>query len=585
MRSRRHDSPWELGSAAVRWNFGEHPLYKGQDGSVDPGLVVTARDVVKQHPVLHMLRSIAGKPYEVRARHLKAGVQQGALLYPFGSGTHEAIGRPAVAYSPKSDQFFVAVPTSSSRLIGRILASDGSSTSAVEFLFNNTTYYDGMSDDGHGSMHVTHNSILDEFVVTVQLSGSTKTGIWAQRVSAKGQIGSPIQISTSVGNSFGFGYAPIANTSPAGGRYLFANGYAYLFDSSLKPILVTANDPATPTTPTASYIRMWKGQPEGNYDEFDVAYGEVQGKKRFLIVYADSDNCAPGSYPCKGNTLKQWTGIWGTYVDPEKVLYTDLYPSDIHNTPFPISKIWSHVANKYEHNPRVTYSADAKAFFVAWREIPGNDPLNDTKLSHIRGNYVDYDVEDGLYKTTAVPKPNENTAISDISGGSCTTTWGLCLSTEDPDIADVVPAGGTSAMVVWQQKNPLNSANMDVMGDFFDGAPVIDVKVNGSDGVALVALGKDAIVSVSIQAGNRKGQNSDGWAVLFQFDFTTNTWKLFGALLLGQGPLATVPQTNLVNLNSLPKGCYLLSLGVDMNMNGIFDSSPLYYDMVGIVIY
>lgn len=534
---------------------------------------------------LEQQTSIAGKPYEVRARRIKAGVLQGSTLFPFGSGTHAAIGRPAVAYSPNSNQFFVAVPTSANRVIGRILAGDGSSTYPVEIILSNTTYFDGMSDDGHGSMHVTHNSILDEFVLTVQLNGAAKTGIWAQRVSAKGQIGAPVQICQNAGNAFGFAFAPIAGTSPTGGRYVFVNGSAMLLDASLKPILVTADSPTIPTTPTAPWIKLWKGQPEGNSDEFDVAYGEVQGKKRFLIVYADSDNCEPGSYPCTGNTAKQHTGIWGTYLDPEKLFYTDLKPGSMTNTPFPISKIWSHIANKYEHNPRVTYSAEAKAFFVAWREIPTNDPLNNAKLSHIRGNYVDYFVEDGHYKLTDITKPNDNTVVSDISGGSCSTTWGLCLSTEDPDIADVVSAGGTSAMVVWQQKNTLNSADRDIMGAFFDGAPVIDVKVNGTDGVAIAALGKDAVVSVSTLAGNRKGQNADSWAVLFQFDFNTNIWNPFGAIMLGQGPLASIPQTNIGNLNWLPKGCYLLVLGVDMDMDGVLDSSPFYYDSVGIVIY
>lgn len=424
---------------------------------------------------LEVVKTISGSPTELRVRLFDStGKVQGGVLQPLGSGSHQALGRPDIAYSPKSDIFFVAVPERTSthdRVIGRFLDGKGNSLIGPEFLFEgvNNIFYDGPGPTrGPGSLHVTYNSILDEFLVTVQQTINGKNGVWGQKITPSGSLSSVVQLLDSGihgFNSHGIAYAPVAGTNPKGGRYLFTvSGTPELLDANLKPILVTAADPTNPTVPTESYIQLNKGEPESDFFHFDVAYGEVAGKKRFLVVWADGDNCRPGIHPCP-NQIDQWTGVWGTYIDPEKMDYKDLTPGTKFNTPFPISKIPVHKTGKYEYKPQVSYSEDAKAFFVAWREIPTDDPSNDAKLSHIRGTWVDYFVPDGLYKTTTVKEPNKNIVVSNVSG-SCQTSWPfLCLSKQDPGYPAVAGMNGKAAAIVWQQQNQ-NVANiLDVFGD------------------------------------------------------------------------------------------------------------------------
>lgn len=413
-----------------------------------------------------------GNPLELRVKRFNAnGEQQGQEIQPLGSGSHVALGRPAIAYSPNSDRFFVAVPErvtgTGDRVIGRFLDANGGTLPGPEFLLEHAiaTYYDGAGNaSGNGSLHVTHNSILDEFLVTVQRTISGDNGVWAQRVSEFGGLSSQTLL-YSCGihgfDSHGIAYAPVANTTPAGGRYLFTvAGNPMLLDAHAQPIMVTAA-PNNPNVPTSSFILLNKGKPEGNYAHFDIAYGEVEGKKRFLLVYSDGDNCKPGPQETCPNPQDQWTGVWGTYVNPERLHYTESIPR--HNTPFPISKIVTHVGNRYEYKPRVTYSADVKAFFVVWREYPFYDSQNDESRSHIRGNRVDYFVDDGLYGSTIVQKPHDNVVISKVTG-PYTAVGSLCPSIEDPNFPDVAAIGGNNAAVVWHQKSPLSSGDLNVSG-------------------------------------------------------------------------------------------------------------------------
>ena len=398
--------------------------------------------------------TLPGDPFNLRVKRYKNDLWQ-STHEPLGTGTHEAIGRPAIAYSPNSNRFLVAVPervasgSTYDRVIARFLAGNGNSLVGPDFLFDDVTntYYEGPSvNGGHGSLQIAHNSIRDEFLVTYQRTVSGNNGVWAQRISyTSGTIGSPVQLhNAGLGGfqSHGIAYAPVAGTSPPGGRYLFTvDGGTLLLDANAG--IITG-------------IPLHYGKPEGNYTEADIAYGEVEGMKRFLLVYADKDNCAPGQYPCEG-TFLEWDGVWGTYIDPEVTSYYSAI-----NTPFPISKIPWHIQKDREYNARVTYSAGVKAFFVVFREIPVDHPLNDEILSHIRGTYVDYFVEDGLYGSTLVPDPHDNVVISDVTG-SCGT---LCYSNEDPDFPDVCPSGGAGAAVVWHQQWPTNPSDLDVKADF-----------------------------------------------------------------------------------------------------------------------
>jgi hypothetical protein len=99
---------------------------------------------------------------------------QKSLLYPVGdSCSYKAIGRPAVAYSPQSDLFCVAapmmpLPSGRFRVMVGFVNGDGTpSAIPVAHILDADDFYHVGSD--HGALHVVHNHVFDEFVVTVQV--------------------------------------------------------------------------------------------------------------------------------------------------------------------------------------------------------------------------------------------------------------------------------------------------------------------------------------------------------------------------------------------------------------------------------
>ena len=410
-----------------------------------------------------------GVHYELRCQlHNADGTKSGGVLMPLGVGTHEALGRPAIDYNPNMDRFFVAIPAreegkSGEFVMGRFLNGNGASLVGPDWLFNDgvSTYHEADISEDVNSLRVVCNTLLNEFMVTVQRTvpdiypppWDHRNVISAQRISySSGLIGSVVQLAdygTGGIDGHAIAYAPISGTTPAGGRYLFANagfvGEAQLLDSGGNSI---------------TGVPLDLGEPSGGNTHPDIAYGEVDGKKRFLMVYSDEDNCRPGFDPCAGNLFDQWTGVWGAYIDP---LVTS-YGASGNNTPFPISYIWSHLAVRRTCTPRVSYNPDHKSFAVVWREIPFLDLNNDESRSHIRGNVVDYYVADGLYGSSVpLPASDSNVVISDVSG---TCPSGVpCYSNEDPKFPDVSASYGSSAVVVWHQT--YSSTDLDVWGDFF----------------------------------------------------------------------------------------------------------------------
>jgi hypothetical protein len=407
--------------------------------------------------------------------------------HPFGTPI-KAIGRPAIAYSSNSNMFLIAFPQrvetnygDYDRIFARPLGPDGQSACCLEFLFDdeNPTY--PHQDDNYyvfqpglqfSALNITHNSILNEFLITAQFThwkiyGTTpmieKHVLLGQRfsVASNSTIGSPITLTYNI-PLFGGGfenhavdYAPVKGTEPYGGRYVLTTWGPQLYDAHGKFI---------------TDVPLNYGRPENSQyvNELDVACGNVKGEQRCLVVYSDRDNCSPGfAPPCTG-TVNEWTGVWGAYINPK----TTSYGSSAKNTPFPISDIPGHYSTTYGRQPRVAYNANAKTFFVVWWENPSDIAENNGQLSHIRGSWVDYFVEDGLYPYERsskfggkIPGPRKNIVISDVTG-TCTST-NYCTSDENPRLPDVCAVGNASAVAVWQQKYVPNPSDLDIKGDIF----------------------------------------------------------------------------------------------------------------------
>ena len=417
-------------------------------------------------------------------------------IAPLGTCNYRAVGRPAVAYSHQSDRFCIAVPASD-RPSGSIdyirvgfLNGDGSDPGipVQNILGADQFYYMG---SGFGALRVVHNSLLDEFVITAQVKDDGLNQILARRITPTGTLTGYKVLSEPTTNGFqshGIAHAPVSGTSPTGGRYLFVRGRSsiQLLDAELNPILVTATDPNYPDINTSSDIPIRTGDPSSVSefsDHADVAYGVVEGQNRFLVIYSDENNCKPPRLSCP-NIPDQNTGVWGTYIDPEKMNYTDFNPNSEVNTPFPITSIYTHADAIAEWQPTAAFHPDAEGFFVVWREIPFDHGLNDEILSHIRGTFIDRFLEDGLYGQELPDWPPENFVLSDVTGVCIPGAWPYeCISDQDPDFPDVFPVGFGRAMAIWHEyHDPPPSppfdwpANWSIRGDRFpaDVAPPPD---------------------------------------------------------------------------------------------------------------
>ncbi len=426
-----------------------------------------------------------GTYYGVQCQlHNADGSKSGPVLYPFGDlGVIAGLGRPAIAYNHLQNIFFVAVPVftaSHDYVIGRFLNGDGTSRVGPDFLFNDSAneprYLDGF---GTGSLHIVYNSLLDEFLVSVQRviyhspygTPERHNTVAAQRIT-ESHHSSVVELSDFGLNglqSHAVAYAPIAGTTPAGGRYLYVAGRGTpageLLDSQLNRI---------------TYVPVKWGNPDGEARDHDIAYGEVAGQNMFLLVWSDSDNCAPGHTPPCTGLLDQWTGVWGAYVDP---LVTS-YPTPPSDRSFPISYVYSHTMTSLwpVQGPRVSYAKDVKGFFVAWRECPSIDLQNDEMRSHIRGAFVDYYVDAANHD--AAPRP-VNAIISDVTG-QCAGGGYWCPSEQDPEFPAVAALSWYSAAVVWHQKYPPNPTDFDIMGDIYHHTPDAD-RDGYADGVEVLA--------------------------------------------------------------------------------------------------
>ena len=437
----------------------EPSLAHGTDAKND---LYWAAFLVQKNTKNPQAKTLAVSGYNNNGMHIKGPV------YPLGKNNQLAITRPAVAYSNASKVFLVATAEkakSSSgksyhRIASRFFDINGSLLKKVTYLFDDNSSVINLSSAGSLNTRpiaIAYNSILDEFIVTAQrtvftpaAAVSSRNGVWAQRISlTKGVMGAPVEVANmGLANvvSHSIAYAPVKGTTPGGGRYLLSYGpvATLLLDSQAQLV---------------SSVSLNLGTPKSAHYQPDVAFGTVAGKQTFLLVYGDGNNkfCKPGIVPCIS-----WTGVWGAFIDPNKTNYA----SGALNNPFPISKIDSHVVNKYSTQTQVSYNPASQAFFVVWRELPDPKIKGDETRSHIRGNKVDYYVSDGDVMKSGLKEPYTNLVISPVSG-SCAPSPVLkyCASIEDPMFPHVTSISGKKVAVYWQQTNtPKSNAVTMVRG-------------------------------------------------------------------------------------------------------------------------
>lgn len=123
----------------------------------------------------------------------------------------------------------------------------------------------------------------------------------------------------------------------------------------------------------------------------------------------------------------------------------------------------------------------------------------------------------------------------------------------------------------------------------WDGAnvsPLPDVKANGQDGPVVVSPGAPVSIGISLDSGDKAGQNADWWLLqltpdgnLHYFDLGTLSMMAGYAPTLQAG-LVSFADIQILSLSGLQEGTHSFYFGVDLAMNGELDIETLYYDYV-----
>ncbi len=117
-----------------------------------------------------------------------------------------------------------------------------------------------------------------------------------------------------------------------------------------------------------------------------------------------------------------------------------------------------------------------------------------------------------------------------------------------------------------------------------------DIKVNGQDGPGVISPGTPISIDISLNPGDRSGDNADWWIAEISpasnvncFDINTMSFTP-GLKTSYQGPLVAFSNIPLPDLASMTSGTHTFYFVVDMNMNNILDVDEAYYDIVSINI-
>ena len=127
--------------------------------------------------------------------------------------------------------------------------------------------------------------------------------------------------------------------------------------------------------------------------------------------------------------------------------------------------------------------------------------------------------------------------------------------------------------------------------------PVANIQINGSDGPLDMSIADPLSITIALDPKSQNGLNGDWWIVastpmgLYYYDVSgaVRVWSS-GLSATYQGPLFSIHQMALPDGSStfpeMISGTYIFYFGVDMNMNGLLDSGPLFlfYDSVKVSI-
>ncbi len=121
-------------------------------------------------------------------------------------------------------------------------------------------------------------------------------------------------------------------------------------------------------------------------------------------------------------------------------------------------------------------------------------------------------------------------------------------------------------------------------------APILDIRVNGSDGPTSAASGSSVSISLTVASGGNAGRNADWWIAEVAPGNVVNSFNpgamsfTPGLAITHQGPLFDLNDVSLPTLTDLSLGLHKIFFIVDLEMNGVFDIDQLFYDSVTVVV-
>ena len=112
--------------------------------------------------------------------------------------------------------------------------------------------------------------------------------------------------------------------------------------------------------------------------------------------------------------------------------------------------------------------------------------------------------------------------------------------------------------------------------EYYVGNPIVDIKVNGSDGPLTVSSSTAVSVTVSLDPGINAGQNADWWVCadtpfgLYSYVHPTG-WRP-GLIRAIATPLFSLSSTEILN-STMPTGYYEITFAVDNNADNILNAT------------
>lgn len=121
--------------------------------------------------------------------------------------------------------------------------------------------------------------------------------------------------------------------------------------------------------------------------------------------------------------------------------------------------------------------------------------------------------------------------------------------------------------------------------------PIPNIKANGSDGPITITTNDTLLITVELNPGTYRDNNSDWWIAAdtplgwYYYDVIGGSWSwISGFSVTCQGGLFDLTPFDVLNISGLRTGTFTFYFGVDMTMDGKLDIGSLYCDCVEVNI-